>query len=574
MAITKITTPEVLDFPKDSTSSANTSGTVLPTGYSTVVSGGGAQLEDSLTLAISTTYTVTVGTGGSGASGTAPGDGLDSTLSGTFIGSPITSKGGGASGTTGGSGGGAFADTPTTIGTGETNEGYDGGDGFARVSADEAGGGGGGGGGVGGAASSGTGGAGGIGIISFIKDAAGTKLAGGGGGGARTTGGLAVAGYGGGDGSATASTGGAGTNEKGGGGGSSGGNAAGTGGDGGDGIIIIRYPSTISATLTTATGTVDNTISGSTDLYAEITAGTGTIEFSGSPSSFTADYLVLAGGGAGGQDERGGGGAGGIRTSYGHELTQRPATADAGEFRYNEQLGYVEYYNGSTWLQIADEYITGQPSTCICNFPITATALYELNSGVGSNVPDTCGSYDGTATNITYSTGEYGNAAVFNGSSSDIILPTSIDSALGNNNFSYSFWIYGPMTSTDQIWISLCQNYFIYIGYLTSQFYINLYSDIFSTGITISAYTWTHIAFVKSSSTGVEVYKDGVIAYTSTTAGAKANLGTAGNGQVNVIGRYSGTGYDFNGSLDQLRFFPSTLTSGEVLDLSNEVICT
>ena len=32
MSITKITTPELLDFPKDSTSSVNTSGTVIPTG--------------------------------------------------------------------------------------------------------------------------------------------------------------------------------------------------------------------------------------------------------------------------------------------------------------------------------------------------------------------------------------------------------------------------------------------------------------------------------------------------------------------------------------------------------------
>ena len=30
--MTKITTPELLDFPKDSTSSANTEGTVIPTG--------------------------------------------------------------------------------------------------------------------------------------------------------------------------------------------------------------------------------------------------------------------------------------------------------------------------------------------------------------------------------------------------------------------------------------------------------------------------------------------------------------------------------------------------------------
>jgi hypothetical protein len=50
MAITKITTPEVLDFPNDSTSSANTSGTVIPVGITApsitvdylVIAGGGA----------------------------------------------------------------------------------------------------------------------------------------------------------------------------------------------------------------------------------------------------------------------------------------------------------------------------------------------------------------------------------------------------------------------------------------------------------------------------------------------------------------------------------------------------
>lgn len=33
MSLTKITTPELLDFPNDTTTSINTSGTVIPTGY-------------------------------------------------------------------------------------------------------------------------------------------------------------------------------------------------------------------------------------------------------------------------------------------------------------------------------------------------------------------------------------------------------------------------------------------------------------------------------------------------------------------------------------------------------------
>ena len=96
MAITKITTPEVLDFPNDSISSANTSGTVIPTGNN-YVSGGGGLVENSLTLAVSTTYTVTVGTGGvAGNPATSPTNGGDSTISGSFTGSPITATGGGS----------------------------------------------------------------------------------------------------------------------------------------------------------------------------------------------------------------------------------------------------------------------------------------------------------------------------------------------------------------------------------------------------------------------------------------------------------------------------------------------
>ena len=59
MSITKITTPELLDFPNDSTSSANTSGTIIPTG-NTYISGGGGQLEESLTLTVGAVNAVTV----------------------------------------------------------------------------------------------------------------------------------------------------------------------------------------------------------------------------------------------------------------------------------------------------------------------------------------------------------------------------------------------------------------------------------------------------------------------------------------------------------------------------------
>ena len=587
MAITKITTPEVLDFPNDSISSANTSGTVIPTGNN-YVSGGGGLVENSLTLAVSTTYTVTVGTGGvAGNPATSPTNGGDSTISGSFTGSPITATGGGSGNfssnisNSGGSGAGAqggdSSTPPGTPGSGTQGQGYDGGSAWGRGvggSNNEAGGGGGGAGGFGGKATSGTGGTGGIGIISYIKDAAGTKYAGGGGGGGRSAGGLAVSGYGGGDGSGSTSGGGAGTDEQGGGGGSSGNNASGTAGDGGDGIIIIRYPAGITVNNFTGGGTTDNAIGGSTDLYSEITSS-GTIEFTGTPSSFIADYLVLAGGGAGGQDERGGGGAGGLRTSYG---TTRPATADIGEFRYNEELGYVEYYDGSNWQQIADEYISGQPTTCICNYPSNTTpiALYQLD-----DVTETCGNWD-SAINVggaTFTPGRFGNALT---AASGKYLELA-NTWTYTNNFSCSVWVYMNSLAMNGSYPGIIDfgantgiNWMIEFDNATSPYKFNgvMYtpsSQRAGTTTTLAIDTWYHIVFTASSTDGKKLYLNGVL---ETTNPDTAGTGSTGTTSTNRIGssRY-GSATDWDGQIDQLRLYNGVLTATQVTELYNEIVC-
>ena len=258
--------------------------------------GAGGVLSGTVDLDLHKTYTITVGAGGAkNGSGSAN----DSTSGENSVFYNFTAIGGANAtfntttlrGVSGGSGAGATGHysascTPGTPGDGVQGQGYAGGAGYGRCSNDEAGGGGGGAGAKGGDASSNTGGAGGIGIISYIKDPTGTKYAGGGGGGGRTTGGTAVAGYGGSDGVAGTNASDA-TANTGGGGGSTGGNIGGVrGGNGGSGVVIIRYSSVYSGnvTLTGVSGTVDNAISGSTDLYAEITSGSGTIEFISGPN--------------------------------------------------------------------------------------------------------------------------------------------------------------------------------------------------------------------------------------------------------------------------------------------------
>ena len=74
--------------------------------------------------------------------------------------------------------------------------------------------------------------------------------------------------------------------------------------------------------------------------------------------------------------------------------------------------------------------------------PLESIATYQLDG----NANDLTTNYNGTASNVTYATGKFGQAAVFNGSSSRIQLPSNFN--LANNSFSFSFWLANSQTSS------------------------------------------------------------------------------------------------------------------------------
>ena len=212
---------------------------------------GGWKLSAAETVTASTTYTVTVGTGGASSSSVYGGNGINSEFSGTGISTLTALKGaggagGGGSGAgTGGdgtyaSGGGGYA-AAGAGGAGTSGQGYDGGtgggtDGVTEVS----GGAGGGAGSVGGNSPDGNnGGAGGTGIQNLYRTGVNQYYAGGGGGRGLTAGGAGGSSVGGAGASGSgAQTGAAGATNTGSGGGG-GHNAA--SGVGADGIVVIRY---------------------------------------------------------------------------------------------------------------------------------------------------------------------------------------------------------------------------------------------------------------------------------------------------------------------------------------------
>jgi hypothetical protein len=235
-------------------------------------SGANSAAESKLILTTGIDYLVSVGAGG----------GLSSNGSHSVF-AQVLSLGGGRggiaingvrNGLTGGSGGGGAATTGTG-GSGTSNQGSPGGNGGG--SGNSAGAGGGGASAVGANTSGSTPGVGGAGLASTITGSSVTRA--GGGGGAVDAGTGAAGGAGGGGAGGTGGSGVDGTVNTG-----SGGGGCGTGGGGtpvpglgGSGIVIVKYPDTLTATI--GAGLTSSTTTSGGFKITSFTAGTDTVEF-------------------------------------------------------------------------------------------------------------------------------------------------------------------------------------------------------------------------------------------------------------------------------------------------------
>lgn len=258
--------------------------------------------------------------------------------------------------------------------------------------------------------------------------------------------------------------------------------------------------------------------------------------------SFTTDYLVVGGGGGTGTDSPGGGGAGGLRTSY----------------------------NNSTTTTNSLSFPSGK----------TAIATYMLDN----NATDISNNYNGTETNITYNTGQYGGGAVFNGSSSVIQLGTNI---FKYTNVTISAFINPSLSNTSVKTIFGNTSYVngqSFYGIIISvrndgssdKIYVQHYPSataVYSTG-TIPLNTFTHVA-VSYTGSQTKIYINGSLDSThsaSLSYSASQTL-TASLGAY-LLHDYSGsTTYDeFSGTIDQVRIYDSILSSNDVSNIhTNEV---
>jgi len=239
---------------------------------------------------------------------------------------------------------------------------------------------------------------------------------------------------------------------------------------------------------------------------------------------------------------------------------------------FDGEIDQVRIYNTALdSTDVSNLYAETVSDTSTLSFPSgkTAIATYQLDG----NSTDLSGNYNGTDTNITYAYdgtesnieyrfGRFGQAAVFNGSSSGI----NLNSVNLGTTYTISAWFNWDGVDNNQnstIVGSSDENpSIIHNKYST----LNSISYDYSGGAqvllsNIDANTWYHVAIVQNG-TSFEGFINGISVVTATTPTLTATI--------------EGIGYDpnqsrwFSGKIDQVRMYSSALTSSQVTELYNE----
>jgi len=243
------------------------------------------------------------------------------------------------------------------------------------------------------------------------------------------------------------------------------------------------------------------------------------------------------------------------------DTASRPTSPSTGEWRFNSELKYVEYYDGASWFQIDTD----------ANTPV-GSENFNVNTYFGNG-----------ATQVIDA--KFNEAANFNGSSSNVtIAGSSFDYAA----MTVSCWF--NLSTTSQNYQTIFNNYSQtsgqnrgwHIRYETGgngnlRFYgfsnsNNEFNILQST--TINASTWYHLA-VTISSSQIKIYQNNNLINTTSIS---SSIGYSGTGGFPTIGSYRNTASSyanyFNGKIDQVRIYDSALSQAAVTALQLETTTT
>jgi hypothetical protein len=205
-------------------------------------------------------------------------------------------------------------------------------------------------------------------------------------------------------------------------------------------------------------------------------------------------------------------------------------------------------------------------------YPIANTAYYKLDN----TAEDETGNYDGAATNVNYTFGRFGQAAVFNGSSSTIELSGGDMGLTFGSSASYSISLWFQYTTSISTWTRMFNTCGVG-GSQANQIAVSIYQSKIaiyrridtSTSVTyqfssvLESYKWYNAVFTVNGTT-VKLYLNGV--EDTLSAGSSTSISSVSN---IIFGSHGYSPY-FNGLIDQIRIFSTALTSAQISQLYNE----
>ena len=251
-------------------------------------------------------------------------------------------------------------------------------------------------------------------------------------------------------------------------------------------------------------------------------------------------------------------------------------------------IGRLGHYSGNylngllDQFRIFDQAISSNQVSDLYNEASSAFSLSTLQAyyKLDNSAIDEASGFDGTETNVEYRFGRYGQAAVFNGSSS--IISATQPSGL-NGPCTYSVWLKTTSSSYQSI-ITVGSvtgshtagvNLFVNSGKLSCQTGngSNTENSNVNSTSNIDAGNWVHCAVVVAGSTqgsSIKVYVNGQEEGSGTADNTA--IVAASSESLCLGGRIlSGSQSTFlNGSLDQVRIFTSALSPSQVTELYNE----
>ena len=249
--------------------------------------------------------------------------------------------------------------------------------------------------------------------------------------------------------------------------------------------------------------------------------------------------------------------------------TSASFSASAGSVTSSQSASVTASLNGSS----ATSVVTVQPSTT----SVSLAAAYGFNEGSGTTTADLSGNGNtGQIQGATWTTGKYGEALSFNGSTSyvDLANPASLQSTV---SMSWTAWVYITQTTTSDGEIVAKSNDSAGWQLKTTHdtgpltFGVAVWSG--TAGARIQRYsttvpslnTWYHVAGVyNAAAQSLDIYVNGVLADGALKGTVPASQVLA---PVNVtVGRRFGNygSYYFTGVIDNLRIYNSSLSAAAV----------